>query len=352
MPMTGYYQMKPNFREFFMQKMLIMFKPEDIEQSAKDFISTYASYMEAVGIVGKGPDGYALYPSSTAPVREQHVQFFEEWIELNEALGIHAVVGMDLYTDGWFARDPKYQTMNDQGVKMAHQICPNRSEFWEYGAEIIKEIGAYPVNEILLFGTGFIRDQFCFCDRCRADFAPLVNQEPERLTYAYLTENPDYHNAWHEWRSKIVHEGFETLQEAATASDEATGREQPLRLSVEVLLDPETGLSEGAKGEYGYDYTRIGEITKNVLINLFPWSPVLPTKGSGAYSELVESLYFVNEFTRRGGRASLFRWGVTTTDQLQELKALGKDAGIDRIVTTFHYPSDYSRRRESAIGNY
>ena len=30
------------------------------------------------------------------------------------------------------------------------------------------------------------------------------------------------------------------------------------------------------KAEYGYDYSRIGEITKNVLINLFPWSPILP----------------------------------------------------------------------------
>lgn len=344
--------MKVNYREFFMQKMLIMFKPEDIDISAKDFISTYASYMEDVGIVGKGPDGYALYPSRTAPVREQHVAFFEEWVRLTDALGIHGVIGLDFYTDGWFARDPKYQTMNDKGVKMAHQICPNRTEFWQYGAEIVKEIGSYPINEILLFGTGFIRDHFCFCERCRKEFAPLIGQEPNRLTYQFLTENPEHHEKWHKWRSDKIHDGLSYLQEAATDSDDATGREIPLKLSVEVLLDPETGLSEGAKNEYGYDYARIGETTKNVLINLYPWSPVLPTKGSTEYSNLVESLYFVNEFTRRGGRASLFRWGVTTVEQLQELKALGKDVGIDRIVTTFHYPSDYSRRRESAIGNY
>lgn len=235
---------------------------------------------------------------------------------------------------------------------MEHQICPNRKEFWQYGAEIVKEIGSYPINEILLFGTGFIRDHFCFCERCRAEFAPLVDQEPDRITYQYISENPEYHEKWHQWRSDKVHEGLTYLQEAATDSDDATGREQPLKLSVEVLLDPETGLADGAKNEYGYDYSRIGEITKNVLINLYPWSPVLPVKGSTEYNDLVESLYFVNEFTRRGGRASLFRWGVTTIEQLQELKALGKDVGIDRIVSTFHYPSDYSRRRESAIGNY
>jgi hypothetical protein len=344
--------MKLNYREFFMQKMLIMFKPEDIEMSAKEFISTYASYIEDVGIVGKGPDGYALYPSSTAPIREEHTDFFEEWVRLNDTLDIHGVVGMDLYTDGWFARDPKYQTMNDQGVKMEHQICPNRNEFWQYGAEIVKEIGNYPINEILLFGTGFIRDHFCFCERCRTEFSPMVDMEPDRLSYAFLTENPEHHEKWHQFRSDKVHEGLQFLQDAATESDEAAEREQALRLSVEVLLDPETGLSEGARNEYGYDYARIGEITKNVLINLFPWSPIIPTKGSSEYSELVESLYFVNEFTGRGGRASLFRWGVTSVEQLQELKALGKDVGIDRIVSTFHYPSDYSRRRESAIGSY
>ncbi len=344
--------MKLNYREFFMQKMLIMFKPEDIDLSAKEFISTYASYMEAVGIVGKGPDGYALYPSKTAPVREEHTEFFSEWVQLNDALSIHGVVGMNFYTDGWFARDPKYQTMNDKAVKMEHQICPNRKEFWQYGAEIVKEIGAYPINEILLFGTGYIRDHFCFCERCRADFAPLVDQEPNRLSYALVVENKEIHEKWHQFRSEKVHEGLQFLQDAASESDEAAGREQPLKLSVEVLLDPETGFAEGARDEYGYDYARIGEITKNVLINLYPWSPILPTKGSSEYSELVESLYFVNEFTRRGGRASLFRWGVTTIEQLQELKALGKDVGIDRIVGTFHYPSDYSRRRESAIGSY
>jgi len=344
--------MKLNYREFFMQKMVILLKPEDVEMSANEFLSTYASYMDGVGMVGKGPTGYAMYPSRTAPVDEQHVQFFEEWVDLVHALGIKAVIGMDMYTDVYFAKDPKYQTMTDKGEKMEHQICPNRPEFWEYGAEVIKEIGSYPIEEILLFGTGFIRDYFCFCERCRNDFAPLVDQEPNRLTYAYITENPEYHAKWHQWRSEKIHEGLTVLQAAAREADEATEREEPLRLTVEVLLDPETGLSEGAKKEYGYDYAKIGETTGNVLINLFPWSPILPAKGTSEYTDLVESLYFTNEFTRRGGRASLFRWGVTDQESVKELKALAKDAGIERIVTTFHYPSDYSRRRESAIGNY
>ncbi len=335
-----------------MQKLLILLGPNELDMSAKDFISTYASYMTSIGIVGKAPTGQAYYPSRTAPVEEEYIPFFEELVELTHSLDIHTAVSMDFYTDGWFGKDPKYQTMTDVGKIMHHQICPNREEFWQYGAEIVKELGSYPIDEILLLGAGFIRDHFCFCNRCRADFAPLVDQEPNRLSYNYIIENPEYHAKWHEWRSDIIHSGLRVLQDAAIEIDESVDRKESLKLTVEVLIDPESGLSDGAMGEYGYDYSKLGGITGNVMVNLYPWSPLLPAKGSKEYNDLVESLYFTNEFTRRGGNASLFRWGVTDIEQLRELKELGKDTGITRIMSTFGYPKDYSVRRESAIGSY
>jgi hypothetical protein len=344
--------MKQNYREFFMQKLLFLFKPNDIEMSAKDFLSTYASYMTEVGIVGKDPSGHAFFPSRTAPLSDQGTQFFEEWVNLTDALGIHSVASMDFFTDTWFARDPKYHTMTSNGMTVGHQICPNREEFWQYGAEVVKELGRYPLKEIMVFGTSFIRDEFCFCDRCRKEFAPQVGQEPDRLTYDYIKENPEYHELWHEWRTSKVLDGVASLQNAASLVDEEVGREQPLRISVEVLLDPETGLSEGAKGEYGYDYAKLADITSSIVINLYPWSPLLPVKGTKEYEDLVESLYYTAEFQRRGGTVALFRWGISSLENLQELKVLGKDAGIDRFVGTFGYPSDYSARREAAIGNY
>ena len=342
----------PNFREFFLHKPLILLRPTEIEVSAKEFISTYASYMESIGIVGKGPSGHAMYPSRTAPVTEEHTQLFEDLVSLSSTLDIHTAASMDFYTDAWFAKDPKYHTIAPRGESMPHQICPNRNEFWEYGAELVGELGSYPIDEILLFGAGFIRDHFCFCDRCRSEFAPLVDQEPSRLTYEYIAEDEENHAKWHDWRAAKVNEALKHLQEAARDVDEKVERETPLRISVEVLLDPETGFSEGARGQYGYDYKSILEITGNILINLYPWSPIIPDQGSSEYDELVESLYFTKEFQRRGGMTTLFRWGVSSIEQLLELKALAKDADISRVSTTFSYPSDYSTRRESAIGNY
>ncbi len=344
--------MKLNLREFFMKKALVLFQPEDIGMSPKDFLSTYGSYISEVGLVAKRPNGYALYPSKTAPIESQSTQFFEEWVKLTHELGINSVVGMDVYTDGWFGRDPKYQTMTHKGQTFTHQICPNREEFWQYSAEMIREIGQYPIDEVFLFGIGFIRDQMCFCERCRREFAPKVNQDPKRLTYDYIVENPQYHALWHSWRAEKVAQGLKYLRDAANSVESMAERARPLRLSVEILIDPITRLAQGATEEYGYDYTKFGEITGNLLINLFPWSPLLPKKDSKEYTELVDSLYFTNEFRRRGGKVSLFRWGVTTLEQLDELRVLAKDIGVDRVVTTVQYPKDYSVRRESAIGTY
>jgi hypothetical protein len=344
--------MKVNFRELFMERMGILLQPEDIETTAKDFLSSYASYMKEVGLVAKDPNGKTLYASKTAPIDDKYTQFFDQWVSLTHALGIESSVSMDFYTDGWFGRDPKYQTIGLKGQALTHQICPNREEFWQYGAEIIKELGAYPVDEILLFGAGYVRDEFCFCERCKKEFAPMVDQEPKRLNYPYVSENPDYLAKWHQWRTEKVNRGLQVLQDAAREVDKKANRSKPLRIAVEVLIDPESGLSEGAAMKCGFDYGKIGQITGNVLINLFPWSPQLPKKGTKQYNDLIESLYFTNELKRRGGRASLFRWGVKTLDQFRELKVFGKDAGIDRLVVSLHYPSDYSVRRESAISIY
>ncbi len=347
----GVVSMKVDFREFFMKNPLLVLTPEDIGSSAREFISVYGSYMREVAIVGKRASGYATYASRTAPVEQEHTQMFEEWLDLSNKLKVKTVVAMDFYTDRWFAKDPKYQTISAKGQAVPHQICPNREEFWQYGAEIVKEIGSYPVDEILVFGTGFIRDRFCFCERCRQEFAPRVGQEPGRLSYEFLVENPDHHQTWHDWRVDKVTQGIAQLQAAAREADDMVERSEPLTLTIEVPIDPQMGLLEGAKNENGLDPSRIFDVTKSVMINLYPWTPVLPRKGSPDYDHLMEALYFVKEFKRRGGSVTLYRWGVSVPEKLDEIWAIARDAEIDRVAVSFRFPEDYAARRESALGD-
>ncbi len=342
---------KIDFREFFGKEPLLILKPEDIGHSAREFISVYGSYMHDVAFVAKRANGYATYSSRTAPVEPDYTEMFEEWITLLGKLKIRSAVTMDFYTDKWFARDPKYQTISAKGLPVEYQVCPNREDFWEYGAEIVKELGSYPINEIVVFGTGFIQDRFCFCDRCKDEFAPSIGQEPHRLTYEYLVENPEQHEAWHQWRVEKVNQGISYLQAAARETDDLVDREEPLKLTIEMPIDPQKGFTEGARTENGLDHSKILEMTGSILINLYPWTPLLPRPGTKDYDDLLEALYFVKEFKRRGGNVTLFRWGMNVPDRVDELRRIAKDADIDRIALTFHFPEDYAARRESVLGS-
>ncbi|MCF2135969.1 MAG: hypothetical protein K9W43_01905 [Candidatus Thorarchaeota archaeon] len=342
---------KIDFREFFGKEPLLILTPEDIGPSAREFVSVYGSYMHDVGIVAKRASGYATYASRTAPVESEHNEMFEEWITLLGKLKIKSAVAMDFYTDKWFAKDPKYQTINAKGQAVQYQVCPNREEFWQYGAEIVKELGSHNIDEIIVFGAGFIQDGFCFCERCKNEFAPMVGQEPHRLTYAFLTENPEHHEAWHNWRVEKVSQGITQLKAAARETDDMLERETPLKLTIEFPVDPQKGLTDGARAETGLDYSKIFDITGNILINLYPWTPILPSPGSKDYEDLLEALYFVKEFKRRGGNVTLYRWGMNVPDRVDELRRIAKDAEIDRISFSFHFPDDYAARRESALGS-
>ncbi len=342
---------KIDFREFFGKEPLLILTPEDIGPSAREFISVYGSYMKQIGIVGKRASGYATYSSRTAPVEDQHTEMFEEWLTLLGKLKIKSAVAMDFYTDKWFGKDPKYQSISAKGSPVSHQICPNREDFWQYGAEIVKEIGSHDVDEIIVFGAGFIQDRFCFCERCRNEFAPSVGQEPHRLSYDFLVENPDHHETWHKWRVEKVSQGIAQLQAAAREADSLKERETPLKLTIELPIDPQKGLLEGARNENGLDYKQILEITQNVIINLYPWTPILPSPGTPDYDNLLEALYFVKEFKRRGGSATLYRWGISVPDRVDDLRRIAKDADIDRIALSFNFPENYADRRESALGS-
>ncbi len=342
--------MKIDLRELFAKNALLILTPEDIGPSAREFISKYGSYMRLAGIEAKRESGYAIFPSKTAPVEQEHTAMFEEWVAITDKLRVETSVVMNFYTDRWFARDPKYQSVSARGNAVTHQVCPNREEFWEYGAEIVKELGSYPIREIMVFGTGFIRDSFCFCERCREAFAPRVGQEPARLNYGYITENPDYHRAWHEWRTEIVMSGLAQLAAAAREADELTERAEPLQLTVEIPIDPQTGLLEGAKTENGLDPARIFDVTKSVVLNLYPWTPVLPRKGTPEHDRLLEALYFAKDYKRRGGSVVLYRWGVSSGEKVDEVMAIARDAEIDRVAVSFRFPESYAERRESAIG--
>jgi len=339
-------------REMLMEKALIVFNPKEIDTEAREFMSKYASYMEKAAIIAKAASGHAYYESDQAPVDDSMTEFFEEWIELSNALEIDTVVAMNYYSDSKYAQNPEVQTLDSNGNASLHHVCPNRRETWEYGAGVVKELSALPIDEILVLGTGYLSEKFCFCDTCRKEFSPKIGINPEQLSYKYLADHPSELEEWREWRRMKFVDGIASLHEANTAPASTEDDMSPPQLSIEVLIDPSTGLVEGSKNHNGYDLSRIRNLTGSILVNLYPWTPRLDSIGSKDYEELVEDLYFVREFNRRGGTVTLFRWAVDDLKEIQALKTLANEVGAGRVAVTLGYPPNYSDYRENAMPSY
>ncbi|MGM0686410.1 MAG: hypothetical protein ACQET3_05545, partial [Promethearchaeati archaeon] len=169
-------------REMLMEKAVILFDPNEIDIGAREFMSNYASYMNAAAIIAKAADGQAYFESDQAPVDDAMAEFFEEWIELSNALEIDTIVAMNYYTDSRFAGNQESQTLDSKGNASLQHVCPNRREIWDYGAEVVKELSNLPIDEILVLGTGYLSEKFCFCDVCRKEFSSKIKIEPEQLS--------------------------------------------------------------------------------------------------------------------------------------------------------------------------
>ncbi len=339
-------------REMLMEKAVILFDPNEIDTGAREFMSNYASYMEVAAIIAKAADGQAYFESDQAPVDDAMAEFFEEWIELSNALEIDTIVAMNYYTDSRFAGNQESQTLDSKGNASLHNVCPNRREIWDYGAEVVKELSNLPIDEILVLGTGYLSEKFCFCDVCRKEFSSKIKIELEQLSHKYLTDHPNHLDEWHEWRREKFVDGIEALQQANAEAVQGDEEVSSPRLSIEVLIDPSTGLAKGAKNHNGYDYSRIRDITGSIMVNLYPWTPGLDPVGSKDYEELVEELYFIREFNRRGGHVTLFRWALDDIEELQILKTLANEVRANRVAITRGYPANYSDYRENAMPSY
>ncbi len=329
-------------REFFLTKTIPLFRPTEIKEDAKSFISMYGGYMNDVAIMAKDSKGFAYYPSKTAPVYEKRLDFLEQFVTLASEIGVNVSVAMNLFIDEYFANDPKYKTYNENGDAAPHAVCPNRVELIDYAKEIAGELLKYPISEIILFGAGYVRDDYCLCKTCKKEFAKAISADSD-ISWDLISSDSNYMSAWEEFRTSKINTAIQEIQSVITASG------KDVKLTVEIPIDPETGLADGLTRTYGLDINAIRNITKSILINVYPWTPALPPEGTKEFDELVSSLYFTKEFIRRGGSVSLYRWGASDEDTISQLRAIAKAAELDRVMISFTLPENYRERRESSL---
>ncbi|MFX0096507.1 MAG: hypothetical protein ACFE7E_01970 [Candidatus Hodarchaeota archaeon] len=330
-------------REILMQGIRLVADPISLKMTPSTFLADYGGYTEEVAVVAKHETGYALYPSQEVPVHNQFGSFFSKFTEISkDILKVNAVI--NTFTDSYMGKDPKFASIRSGGTPNEDFMCPTHEKSWDYLASAGREVANYPVEGIILVGNTFVQKDFCFCNNCKNEFGQIGSIQSD-FNYDRISLDPELHSKWSEWRSDKLTTGLIRIVDAIHSVN------SDLDVSIEVYLDPETDFAKGAEEAYAQNIERLAKEAKNLTLNVFPWTPLLPTPGSEEFGAVIRQLEFTKELIRRQGvRLSLLHWRIDDETDLNSLKSMAKEINAERILAYADYPSSYRFWREAHLG--
>lgn len=330
-------------REILMQGIRLVTDPISLKMTPSAFLADYGGYAEEVAVVAKHESGYAFYPSQEVPVHNQFGTFFSKFTEVAEdILKVNAVI--NTFTDSYMGKDPKFASIRSGGTPNEDFMCPTHEKGWDYLATAAKEVAAYPIEEIILVGNTFVQKDFCFCENCKSEFGQIGGIQSD-FNYDRISLDPEMLSKWSEWRSEKLTTGLIRIVDAIHSI------KGDLDVSIEVYLDPETSFSKGAEETYAQNIERLAKETKNLTLNVFPWTPLLPTPGSEEFRAVVQQLEFTKELVRREGvKLAILHWRIDDETDLNSLKSMAKEINAQKILAYADYPTSYRFWREAHLG--
>lgn len=324
-------------RDLLARNVLLIVDPYTLGKDADAFMSEFGGYMGQIAAVAKDEEGFALYDSKYAPLHEKHGNFFSTIAEAAGAVGITLYAVINTFIDNYYAVDPSYKTYNSEGVAADGFICPNRSAFWSYLANIADELSAYPIKGIILQGLSYIRENYCFCNTCKNEFAKVAGLNFV-ASFESLRDNPEVLSKWFEWRAEKIKSVVTRIHEAV--------KEKGIEVLPMVNLDPGVGYQNGAYTHFGQKIEALAEVTGHVLINLNAWSPVLPKVDTPEFNALIQKLLPLRNITARRRKLSFMYWSFTEEDEFESLKKIASFFNATKIVAYPKFPRAYKRWRE------
>ena len=311
--------------------------------SLDDFLSSYGGYLEDLVAVAKDTTGHVYYPSKVAPADEGNATFFTDLVEASKDVGIRLAAYVNVFADAFFAADQSFKTYSREGEASGIMVCPNKREFHEHMASVVKEVAQYPIHILFLGSLGYAHSDFCFCDICRSEFTEYADL---RLDFrpADLEGNPDLRQSWFDWRVSKITEAVGMLVSTAKKV------KPDLTVIPTFPLDPESGYVSGAKEHFGLDLPAIAKAAGHLAIEVFPWTSILPNPGSKEYDEYVSNLSFVEELRGGGVKFVMAHWVIADEKEYGRALAIAQATGIDKIYTMLDYPAEYRLIREARLG--
>jgi hypothetical protein len=330
-------------RDLLTRGVTLIVDPRGLKTSLDDFFASYGGYLEYVIAVAKDTSGRVFYSSKVAPVDDEYPNFFSEAIDTTEAVGIRAGAFVNVFADAFFAADQAYRTYTTEGESLDTLVCPNKAGFIQHMITVVKEIAESPIQAIFLANLGYPHTKYCYCTECREEFTEYADLR-HTFQIADPSANPALFNQWIEWRvNKMT--GF--VQQLITAAKEV---KPDLKVIPTFPIDSEGGYVSGTRTNLGLDLETIAKMDKNLGIEVYPWTPILPDPGTKDFTDYIEHLNFVGGLQKQGIDFSMVHWILEDEAEYNRAKALADAAGISEIYSMLGYPVNYQSIREIRLG--
>jgi hypothetical protein len=317
--------------------------PRNLKTSLDDFFASYGGYLEYVVAVAKDPSGRVFYSSKVAPADEEYPTFFSEAIDTTDAVGIRAGAFVNVFSDAFFAADPAFKTYTTEGQSLESLVCPNKPGFIEHMVTVLKEIAETPIQAVFLAGLGYPHTKYCYCTDCREEFTEYADLR-HTFQIADPAANPALYNQWIEWR---VAKMTAIVQQLVTAVKEV---KPDLKVIPTYPIDSESGFVAGTRTNQGLDLEAIAKMDKNLAIEVYPWTPILPDPGSKDFTDFIDNLSFINPLKKLSIDFMMNHWIIEDESEYNRAKALAEAADISAIYTMLGYPNRYQSLREVRLG--
>ncbi|MFX0172193.1 MAG: hypothetical protein ACFE9L_09750 [Candidatus Hodarchaeota archaeon] len=309
------------------------------EQGANAFLAEYGGIVEEVALVCKKEDGLVTFRSGAAPSDRNYENFFTDFTELANDLGMQTHAFAYAFGDSYLGMDSNYAIGRSDGTEIHDYIDPSIEGYWKHLTHIAREVARKPVQSLILQEFQYPRQEYSFSRRSVRKFAEISGVSLD-TSYIDIQKDPPIQRMFEDWRVDLISTAFREVVDSAKS-------EQPgLNVGMVIPVDPETEWNDGFIRHFGLNIDKIIEISGFVIFHIMPYSPMYPEPGTPGWDTLVRALRSSALYEASGYKKALFVWGLENEEDVEWIEKLKQEVNAERVFTRLEHPPKYTVKRE------
>lgn len=309
------------------------------EKGANAFLAEYGGVVEEVALVCKKEDGLVTYRSGAAPSDRNYENFFTDFTELANDLGLRTHAIAYAFGDSYLGMDPNYSIGRSDGTIFHDYVDPSMEGYWKHLNYIAREVATKPIRSLIFQEFLFPRQEYSFARRSVRKFAEISGVSLD-VTYLDIQKDPPIQRMFEEWRTDLISTAYRETTEMAKS-------EYPdLDVGMIVPVDPETEWSDGFSRHFGINIDQIIEIGGYVIFHLMPYSPMYPEPDTPGWDILLRSIRSSSLYEESGYKKALFIWGLENEEDVTWLDTLKEEVKAEHVFARLEHPPKYTVKRE------